>query len=319
MSLHVHMLYKPEPMYCEHLMNILQKNVNITFGSEPKATNYSILIGGRPSQAILENNASLRSLIIPFAGIPKETSSILPHFPHIELHNIHHNAAITAEMAMALMLAAAKKILPIDRQFRNDDWQGRMISSPLFCNKNALILGYGAIGKRVARICHAMEMKVTALRRTTQIENGDIKIRSIDALDKVLPQANVVVVCLPQTEKTTNLLCEKRLSLLPTQAVIVNIGRAAIINEQALFDALSSGKLFAGLDVWYNYPKEVTAQNFSPSNLPFNELDNVVMSPHRAGRCDEVEFLRMEHIAQLVNVAASGGKMPNKIDIDRGY
>ena len=124
---------------------------------------------------------------------------------------------------------------------------------------------------------------------------------------------------MPQTEKTTNLLCEKRLSLLPTQAVIVNIGRAAIINEQALFDALSSGKLFAGLDVWYNYPKEVTAQNFSPSNLPFNELDNVVMSPHRAGRCDEVEFLRMEHIAQLVNVAASGGKMPNKIDIDRGY
>ena len=319
MSLHVHMLYEPEPIYCKHLINILQKNVRITFGSEPKATDYSILIGGRPSQKILANNPNLRSLIIPFAGIPKETSSVLLNFPHIELHNIHHNATITAEMAMALMLAAAKKIIPIDQQFRNHDWRGRMTSSPLLYQKNALILGYGAIGKRVARICHAMDMNVTALRRTTQSENGEIKVFNIDILDKVLPQANVVVICLPQTKKTTNLLCEKRLNLLPVQAVIVNIGRAAIINEHALFNALSNGKLFAGLDVWYNYPKEVTAQNFSPSNLPFNKLDNVVMSPHRAGRCDEVEFLRMEHIAQLVNVAASGGKMPNKIDINRGY
>ncbi|WP_229759346.1 NAD(P)-dependent oxidoreductase [Candidatus Uabimicrobium amorphum] len=313
------MLYKPEPVYHQHLMKILQENVDITFGLEPKATDYTILIGGRPSSSILKNSQNLHSLVIPFAGIPKETSSLLHNFPHIALHNIHHNAAITAEMAIALMLAATKKIVPIDRQFRNHDWQGRMISSPLLSGKNALILGYGAIGKRVANVCHALGMQVTALRRNSYPEDGDIKVRNIDMLDEALPQANVVMVCLPQTQKTTNLLCKKRLNLLPTQTVIVNIGRAAIINEKALFDALSDNKLCAGLDVWYNYPKEVTAQNFSPSNLPFRELENIVMSPHRAGRCDEVEFLRMEHIAQLVNVAANGDEMPNKIDINRGY
>ena len=56
MSLRVHMLYKPEPMYHQHLMKILQENVDITFGLEPKATDYTILIGGRPSSSILQNS-----------------------------------------------------------------------------------------------------------------------------------------------------------------------------------------------------------------------------------------------------------------------
>ncbi|WP_372370028.1 NAD(P)-dependent oxidoreductase [Candidatus Uabimicrobium sp. HlEnr_7] len=318
-TLHVHMLYKPEQPYYDYFIKNLDKTIHISFGLEPEVTNYSILISGRPPEKLLAKSKNLCSLIIPFSGIPHETSVILKKFSQIKLHNIHHNATITAEMAIALMMSTAKKIVTIDKQFRTHNWQGRMTPSPLLSQKNVLILGYGAIGKRVARICSALEMKVTAVRRTKGYNDNGIVVHNIGDIDELIPRSQVVIICLPQTPKTTNLLDSVRLNALPSQAIIVNIGRAVVINEKALYTALCERRLFAGLDVWYNYPKKNQMKDFLPANFPFHELNNVVMSPHRAGRCDEVEFLRMDHLIHLLNTKASGKKMPNEIDINRGY
>jgi phosphoglycerate dehydrogenase-like enzyme len=102
---------------------------------------------------------------------------------------------------------------------------------------------------------------------------------------------------------------------------LVNVGRGPIVDEAALYQALREGTLHsAGLDVWYNYPTDKAARSHTPpSAYPFHELDNVVMSPHRAGGADETDMLRMMHLAALFNAAARGDEMPNRVDLQAGY
>lgn len=99
------------------------------------------------------------------------------------------------------------------------------------------------------------------------------------------------------------------------------MGRGAIVDEAALYEALRSGQLAAaGLDVWYNYPRDEAAQtNTPPSQFPFHELDNVVMSPHRGGDEAGIDTLRMQNLAELLNAAALGDEMSNRVDVSAGY
>lgn len=109
--------------------------------------------------------------------------------------------------------------------------------------------------------------------------------------------------------------------MLPSDAVLVNVGRGSIVDEAALCHALREGMLYAaGLDVWYNYPGDKSARSCTPpSTYPFHELDNVVMSPHRAGGSKETGMQRMSHLAALLNAAARGEEMPNRVNLQAGY
>jgi phosphoglycerate dehydrogenase-like enzyme len=186
--------------------------------------------------------------------------------------------------------------------------------------KTALILGYGAIGQRVAHLCRALGMKVIAIRRHITAPSS-YEIYPPDAMHSLLPQVNVLIICVPQTTETTGLIGERELALLPPGAILVNVGRGPIVDEAALYHALREGTLHsAGLDVWYNYPADEAARSHTPpSAYPFHELDNVVMSPHRAGGADETDMLRMMHLAALFNAAARGDEMPNRVDLQAGY
>ena len=104
-------------------------------------------------------------------------------------------------------------------------------------------------------------------------------------------------------------------------AVLVNIGRGRIVDEAALYTALRDRRITAaGLDVWYNYPTDDSSRGSTPpSEYPFGDLDNVVMSPHRGGSAAETEQLRAEALAEMLQDAADGMPMSNMIDPDLGY
>ncbi len=323
MKLSVHLLREPDPVALAHLRAHLDAEVHLTFGPEvPAPADYHILVTGRPQREHLMASPNLCALIVPWAGLPEETRDLMHDFPHIAVHNLHHNAAPVAEMAVALMLAAAKLVVPMDRALRVHDWTPRYQPSPaiLLEGKTALILGYGAIGQRVADLCRALGMKVMVIRRHVSALSPD-EVYPLDALHGLLPQTNVLIVCLPQTPETTGLIGERELALLPPGAVLVNVGRGPIVDEAALYQALRDGALHsAGLDVWYNYPADEAAQcHTPPSAYPFHELDNVVMSPHRAGGSDESEMRRMARLAGLLNTVARGEYMPNRVDLQAGY
>jgi phosphoglycerate dehydrogenase-like enzyme len=272
-----------------------------------------VLVKGVPSDEDLDERPSLKAVVIPYAGVPARTRERIAARPHLTLHNLHHNAAATAEMALALLLATAKSVVPYDRALRGGDWRPRYQESSevLLEGAHALVLGYGAIGKRIARGCEGMGMTVTAVRRT-----GAEGARPVSELDDLLPHADALMVSLPWTAATEGLLGAERLAALPDRCCVVNVGRGPVIDEDALYSELKSGRIRAGLDVWYQYPASAEEQpSTQPSRHDFGALDNVVLSPHRAGHCNDIELARGRHLADLLGQDPIG----NRVDIEEGY
>lgn len=329
MSLRVHVLFPPDRLALDDLAAQLDASVQLAVGTDlPSTADFEVLVAGRPTPEWLAASPQLRALIIPWAGLPEQTQDLLRDFPHVTVHNLHHNAAQTAEMAIALLLAAARFILPADRQLRWGDWTIRHDPPPVLIldGKTALILGYGAIGQRVGRVCQALGMSILAVRRNPSgPAPGDVlaEIHPLTDLRGLFPRADAVIITLPLTEETRGLIGAQELALLPSCAVLVNVGRGAIVDEAALYDSLNSRQLLAaGLDVWYQYPEDEAGRTGTwPSSFPFHELDNVVMSPHRGGAfgSDYTEKARVTQLARLLNAAARGEPIPNRLDLFVGY
>lgn len=317
----------PPPKQIKPFQQRLHTQINVCWNpSDHEDCSCQVLVSGRPSPERLKQHPELTHLLIPFSGVPEETRHLLMHFPNISVHNIHYNDSATAEMALTLLLAAAKFLLPMDHHLRQNDWSARYEppSAILLAGRTALVLGLGAIGQRVARLCIAMDMKVLGTRKSIDAPytnpNGVI-VYPASNLKHLLPQAQVLFITLPLTPETKALLGESELALLPANSVLVNVGRGAIVDESALYHALLSGKIAAaGLDVWWNYPGSVAdRKNTTPSNFPFHQLENVVMSPHRAGATRISDKLRYERIAACLNTLVETGFMPNKVNLRRGY
>ena len=190
--------------------------------------------------------------------------------------------------------------------------------------KTAVILGYGAIGRRIAPVCQALGMRVVGVRRnepSAPVDSLGVEVKSWTQLAAVLPRADVLICVLPQTPETTGLIGVRELDLLPRHAIVVNVGRGRTIDEEALYHALRDRRIrAAGIDVWYQYPHSDEERSHTfPSQFPFQELDNVVMTPHRGGWLADFEHLRVEALAAMLAEAAAGRPMPNLVDKVLGY
>lgn len=323
MPLKVHLHNEENRTFIDNLKELVDDGIELTRGdSLPDSPEYHILVSGVPDKKAIEASPNLKTLIIPWAGLPRATRKLMLDYPDIAVHNIHHNALPAAETAFLLMLACAKNIISIDAAFRKHDWSMRYIDdcADLVAGKRALILGYGAIGQKIASRCLAFDMEVSAINRSGKPGDDNIKVYLMSKLDELLPKTDILFLSLPLTDDTRGLIDEKRLSMLPKGAIIINVSRGRIIGEKALYDTLKSGKIKAGLDVWYNYPEnEEDRESTPPSQYPFHELPNVIMTPHMAENSDRTEVFRAEELAKLLNMAAKGKPLPNRVDVDGGY
>ncbi len=272
-----------------------------------------VLVGGRPSPEALE--LCERALVIPYAGLPQKTRTLLlERFPALPVYALHHNAAAVAELALALLLAAARSLLRADRALRRFDWRMRYAPDPSLrlAGGRALLLGGGAIGGRLRTLLTALGMQVDTLTRRGPLTLAD--------LDRLLPRATCVLGALPSTPETRGLLDARRLALLPDGAVLVNVGRGDLCDEEALYEALASGRLRAGLDVWFQYPEDEPGRvGTRPSRFPFDQLSNVVLSPHRGGHGQHVEEARREVLQAVLGCLARGEEPPGRVDVAAGY
>lgn len=119
--MHVHVLALPYGHTPEELQGYLDPTIRLTSGLVVAAET-EVLVGGNPTREQIEASPALRAVIIPWSGVPEETMRLLAAYPHIAVHNLHHNALAVAEMALALLFAAAKRVLPADRLLRRQDW-----------------------------------------------------------------------------------------------------------------------------------------------------------------------------------------------------
>ncbi|MBC8066547.1 MAG: hydroxyacid dehydrogenase [Chlorobia bacterium] len=304
-----------EPDWFQEFSSGLSGKASCSKGKDISAET-EVLVKGSPSREEIKRLAGLKAIVIPFAGIPAGTRDLLLTQPKIALYNLHHNSADTAEMAIALYMAAAKRIVARDKGLREGKWSSDSFlrygssESVRADGKQALVFGYGAIGQRIGRVCEALGMRVTGVRR-----NGPFydQVRPTDELDQLLPNAEALFIALPLTPETKGLMNAERIDKLPKNCLISNIGRGAIFEEEPLFNALRDGQILgAGLDVWWKYPDGTDAPCY-PSNFPFHELPNVVMTPHVGGSSDASEEHRWRALAELVAGIADGTAKPASV------
>lgn len=186
------------------------------------------------------------------------------------------NAQAVAEHSFALMLAVARSITRHDGAIREGEWS-RGGNGLELSGRTLGLVGYGAIGERVAAIALAFGMRVLAHDPSaTRPGNGVTLLGSLEAL---LARADILSLHCPLTPATQGLLGRRELALLPPGAIVVNTARGGLIDERALAEAISAGRLFgAGLDTFEDEPL--------PRTHPFHALNEVVMTPHMAGSTD---------------------------------
>ncbi len=190
------------------------------------------------------------------------------------------NSQSVAEQSMTLLLAAFKRVIKNDRAVRVGPWDYRNLLEPEEVNgKNLLILGYGRIGRRLAKMATAFGMHVFAYDPFIDSKQwSDGSVEKVDDLNMAITTADCISVNMPRVEKP--IIGKKEFDRMKTGVVIVNTARGGIIKEEDLINALKNGKVgAAGLDVFEDEPP--LGKN------PFYLLQQVILSPHVAGLSKE--------------------------------
>lgn len=287
-----------------------------------RAGEFDVAIGARVGREFFEKAERLKYFVIPFAGIPPQDLEVLPEFPHLTVLNSHFNAQYVAEHAWALLLASVKRICPVHERMKRGDWTPRYEHQwgGVIAGGTLLIIGYGSIGKAVARIAKAFQLTVKAVKHTPG-ECPDVDyLGTSEEVHALLPEADFIVVALPGAKHLNSFLSEREFGLMKPGVHIVNVGRGPTIDEEALYNALTSGRVAgAGIDTWWIYPKDKASRSSTyPSKSPLWELENVVFSPHRASHVSGRETDRMKDLARILNSIKQGSPI-NVVNLDEGY
>jgi phosphoglycerate dehydrogenase-like enzyme len=248
---------------------------------------------------------------VPGAGLDRIDRSALP--AGTWLANAYGHEVGIAEYVIGAMLALSRGFCRLDARLRRGEWESQWAAGPPpapwpeLAGKTLGILGYGRIGQAVARRARAFDMAVWAIRRDPTQPAADALdfLGGPDALDEVLRRADCLVITLSLTPATRGLLGERELDLMKPTAVLINVARAEIVDEEALYRALAGGMIAgAALDVWYRYP--AGAGLTLPAREAFHELPNVLMTPHVSGWIEGMLEARAKLIAENVRRAARG-------------
>ncbi|HEV3186598.1 MAG TPA: 2-hydroxyacid dehydrogenase [Acidimicrobiales bacterium] len=192
--------------------------------------------------------------------------------------NVYANAASvhetsTAELTLALILASQRGIPDFVRQATMGRWVPSWHQS--FADRNVLLVGYGGVGKAIESRLLPFEVTVTRVAlRARSDERGEI--HGFESLFELLPQADIVVVAVPLTEKTTHLIDDSFLRRMRDDTLLVNVARGPVADTKALLAHASAGRIRLALDVTDPEPL--------PEGHPLFSLANVLISPHVGGR-----------------------------------
>jgi len=285
-----------------------------------------IVASGRVPDDFILKAANLKMIQSFGAGIDKIDRDALIKRGDVIVCNNHVNAAEVAEYAIMLLLAAAKHILHSDREIRTGDWRmswGGPLPNHELRKKTCLILGLGHIGSEIAKRLRAFDMKLIAATRTGTSKNQDLvdSLECIDEIEASIQQADFVMLSLPLTKGSENLVDGHFISLMKENAILVNISRGQIIDEAALYHALSEGRIAgAALDVWWDYPSTWGGAGKLPSeNFPFHDLKNVVLSPHRAAYSENIVQDQLQFVGENILRFIRGETPQNIVDMTLGY
>ncbi len=294
------------------------KNDPVEFA--PMAYEADVIIGGNIPLKSWPEIPKLKLFQIPWTGYDFCSPATMPQ--DIPVCNCFEHESTIAEYVLAVMLELKIGIREIDKRFRKDGWGGRPPGISLYHNEirgcTVGIIGYGHIGYEVAKRAKAFDMRIIGTRRTVKAKPELLDwLGSPDRLHDLLKESDFVVVACDLNDDTKGLIGEEELNVMKKESFLINVARGRVINEEPLFNALKNGDIAgAAIDVWYNY---IGADNKDvwPSNLPFQELENVILSAHESASAPEQVERRWKFVAENITRAVKGEPLKNIVFIGK--
>lgn len=251
----------------------------------------------------------------PAAGTDAVNTALLPAACTLANCFGHENAI--AEYVIAALLMRHVPLARADhdlRQQRWTYWAGRPSALRTELGSQTLgLVGFGHIAQTVAQRAKAMGMQVHVANRSP-ISHTLVDLSwTLDALHGFMGSCDAVVVCLPLTCNTQGLIDAPAIAAMRTDAVLLNVGRGAVIDEKALYEALKTHQIGgAVIDTWYQYPTP-TQHECAPSQFDFASLDNVLMTPHMSGWTTGTVRRRQETLADNIGRLSRGEALINVV------
>lgn len=246
----------------------------------------------------------VQSQSIGYDGVAEKLPAGMPFANAASVHE-----ASTAELAVGLMIAAQRHLPRFVLAQDRGEWAPVFADS--LADRRVLLVGFGGVGKAIARRLAPFEVEMTAVARSARTERvdgvGEIAVRGIDELPEVLPDAEIVVLSLPGTDETRHLFDAELIGRMAEKALLVNVGRGPLIDTEALLGALHEGRIRAALDVFEQEPV--------PEGHPLWSAPNLLMSPHGGGASTAMNP-RMARLVRRQIERMLAGEPPLNVVID---
>lgn len=256
----------------------------------------------------LAEHPKLRGVVLSSAGYDHMVRFLPPGVTLSNAVGVHDTA--TAELALALALAAQRDLPTFVRAQADRTWLPQAVNRSL-ADARVLLLGYGGVGRAITRRMLACEAPVTAVASRARAGDDLVDaVHGIDELDTLLPEADVLVLALPLSDRTRGLLDGRRLGLLPDDALVLNVGRGPLVDTDALVAECSAGRLRAALDVTDPEPL--------PEDHPLWSLPNVLISPHRGGASTAFPARHAAYVRGLIERYVETGRLDNVVAVGPG-
>ena len=289
---------------------------DITFAEHASTLGDAEICIGEPPLALVQQAEKLRWVQMTWAGTDIYTRRT--GFPErVTLTNASGAFGRTiSEYVLGGILTMYRNFPAYREQQKHAVWQSAGAERTLF-GKTVLVLGTGDLGGNVAKRLSGFDTVTVGVRRSKgELPPHFNEVRTFDELDALLPQADVVVGCLPNTPETAGLLSEKRLRSMKKDALLVNVGRGTLLSTAELAAVLADGHLSgAVLDVCDTEPL--------PPSSPLWGMENVLLTPHVSGRGfghdRGTERLIWEIVMDNLARYLEGKKLRHIVDMNRGY
>lgn len=237
---------------------------------------------------------SLRTVQLPNAGYDDAFAFRREGLTFCNARGVHDIS--TAELALGLMISSLREIDKFVRAQPSGQWLAG--PRPSLAYKKVALVGYGSIGQTIGRMMEPFNVDLNAFTR-----RGANGTHSMARFEELLPTFDVVILILPATPETVNLMNAKRLALMKDGALLVNVARGTIVDTEALADELTSGRLRAAIDVTNPEPL--------PSDHRLWQCSGLIISPHVGGNSSAFEPGMRALLATQLSRLASGEELIN--------
>lgn len=277
-----------------------------------------VYVGGRFTAEMAGAAEKLRLVHVVGAGTDRVDFAALP--ASVLVANTFHHERSIAEYVLSAAIMLRRGFLAQDRALRRGVWATSVYDEainqpPTLRGARIGFIGFGHIGQRAWEALRALGSEgvaVTGSGRLDAVAHGLQWAGDSARLDELLRTSDVVVVSAPLTPATEGMIGTEQLRALGPEGVLINVGRGPLVDERALHDALREGVIrAAAIDVWYRYP--APGGQSTPSDLPFAELANVLMTPHSSGVTTDTFTGRADDVAANVARLARGETLHNLV------